>query len=772
MDIHKIAEYERIAEQKIIQLTKEAYKRSAKVQKEEFINEIEKLDQNYEKFREIKRSRLPDGNKKKHHKRNTETINYIMDKKFFMMKDLKERKEMDFNINFPQNKRVMFEEDQDKYKIEEVDEEEVQKQKEIEWKNRYQHDIRTDNGILPREVRRDKILNLLKTNYGIDDVKNTKAINEIKKNKNKNQAGLPPIPEKNKRKVKSHVNHGIFFNGVQLLKPKIAASEKEAIMSKQRFNDAKRKAWSQNDTDHNFITEENIQLLRHKSGKLSKPIKPVKYGGKDYNKPLGHKELMKFRDQIREHHHIDIQDVITKDLKLKKALIDLENVQKEEENINHRYITPEKGHFRTLTPINIIDGLDREKEDQKKLKKRQNLSPIKINKDQKPKRMFLQNDEAAELDPSRLELEYKLGIRERDTMLDEDTTESPFINKEYGYLCNIRDQVSDDQVKQIIQRSYQKRSYHPKCASISYAKPEFLENHSVETSPCGAKMKSLTRLDYRGISSLEALHEYKKSLNPGYEFMTNDQKRSKEVESNLTWSAERVSCDQMPELYHTESLLSLSNVERNPTALYSKSGLIVNIYHKELPKKDSKDKKKIVIFDEENTKPEIIRKNRLDYAPKAKTVTKYEKAKSNFIKKHPNYKPVATRNVEFKKDIKNIKKFQSDEYKRLGIRGIFGEEDKLDDIERAILEKNRLIIIKKKKNDKEAKIDTKIKNFTNSQLKGLIKQDRKLLSKKKRVWRGMKGNFDKEQLKGYFKKIDAAHVFNQRKKFKSKKLFG
>lgn len=63
------------------------------------------------------------------------------------------------------------------------------------------------------------------------------------------------------------------------------------------------------------------------------------------------------------------------------------------------------------------------------------------------------------------------------------------------------------------------------------------------------------------------------------------------------------------------------------------------------------------------------------------------------------------------------------------------------------------------------------RNFTNQQLKGLINQDRKLLSKKKRVWKGSKGAFTKEQLKGYFKKIDAHKVFRQRKKFKNKDLY-
>lgn len=183
-----------------------------------------------------------------------------MDKNFFMMKgtftykntENREGKEFHLDVNVPQNKRVMFEEDEDKYKIIELDEEEVKKQKEIEWRNKYELDINKDEGILPREVRRDKILNLLKTNYGIDAHKNTNAIQEIKRQQREGK-GLPPIPEKTKRKVKSHVNQGVFMNGVQLIKPRVAASEKEAIMSKKKFNDARRKAWSQNDANHNFL---------------------------------------------------------------------------------------------------------------------------------------------------------------------------------------------------------------------------------------------------------------------------------------------------------------------------------------------------------------------------------------------------------------------------------------------------------------------------------------------------------------------------------------
>ena len=88
----------------------------------------------------------------------------------------------------------MFEEDEDKYKIIEVDEEEVAKQKEIEWKNKYQLDVIKDEGILPRDVRRDKIIGVLKSNYGIDHNKNTKLLQEIKEKKcSKIGENLPPV---------------------------------------------------------------------------------------------------------------------------------------------------------------------------------------------------------------------------------------------------------------------------------------------------------------------------------------------------------------------------------------------------------------------------------------------------------------------------------------------------------------------------------------------------------------------------------------------------
>ena len=45
------------------------------------------------------------------------------------------------------------------------------------------------------------------------------------------------------------------MNSVQLIIPKVAASEKEAIMSRKKFNDARRKAWNQNDIHHDFIDE-------------------------------------------------------------------------------------------------------------------------------------------------------------------------------------------------------------------------------------------------------------------------------------------------------------------------------------------------------------------------------------------------------------------------------------------------------------------------------------------------------------------------------------
>ena len=108
----------------------------------------------------------------------------------------------------------------------------------------------------------------------------------------------------------------------------------------------------------------------------------------------------------------------------------------------------------------------------------------------------------------------------------------------------------------------------------------------------------------------------------------------------------------------------------------------------------------------------------------------------------------------------------NDDYKKLGIRGIFGDEKKLDEIEIAILEKNRAFHVKKNQKAKEAKIDDRIKNLNNNQLKTLIKQDRLLLSKKKRVWAGKRGNFNKEQLYGYFRKIDAMKLYKNRKKYK------
>ena len=60
-----------------------------------------------------------------------------------------------------------------------------------------------------------------------------------------------------------------------------------------------------------------------------------KFGGKDYNKPLGKKELIKFKKLIHEKHHIDIDDIISQDLKLKKLIVEkkkdseVKNVRKE-----------------------------------------------------------------------------------------------------------------------------------------------------------------------------------------------------------------------------------------------------------------------------------------------------------------------------------------------------------------------------------------------------------------------------------------------------------
>ena len=47
----------------------------------------------------------------------------------------------------------MFEEDQDLYKTEAVDENKIAEQKKIEWKNKYEINIRSDPGIQPRNVR-------------------------------------------------------------------------------------------------------------------------------------------------------------------------------------------------------------------------------------------------------------------------------------------------------------------------------------------------------------------------------------------------------------------------------------------------------------------------------------------------------------------------------------------------------------------------------------------------------------------------------------------
>lgn len=125
---------------------------------------------------------------------------------------------------------------------------------------------------------------------------------------------------------------------------------------------------------------------------------------------------------------------------------------------------------------------------------------------------------------------------------------------------------------------------------------------------------------------------------------------------------------------------------------------------------DPKNSKKKITFDEDETqKIKIIRKNRLDYASHTKTVSKYEKAKLQFIKENPDYKPVKLKKIEYKKESADIANYQTQEYKKLGIKGLFGEEEKLDEIEQALLEKQKKFIIKKKKKEKEAKIDVKIK---------------------------------------------------------------
>jgi hypothetical protein len=71
---------------------------------------------------------------------------------------------------------------------------------------------------------------------------------------------------------------------------------------------------------------------------------------------------------------------------------------------------------------------------------------------------------------------------------------------------------------------------------------------------------------------------------------------------------------------------------------------------------------------------------------------------------------------------------------------------------------------------KEAKIDDRIQHFTNAQLKSLILEGKKLTTVKKRVWKGDHGNFKNRELKGYFKKIDAMKLLNQRIKAKKKNI--
>jgi len=89
------------------------------------------------------------------------------------------------------------------------------------------------NKILPREVRRDKILGVLKANYGIDHTRNSNMMRKIKENRIENGSALPPLPDKSKDSLKPKIHHGVFMNSVQLVIPRIAASEKEAIMSKK-----------------------------------------------------------------------------------------------------------------------------------------------------------------------------------------------------------------------------------------------------------------------------------------------------------------------------------------------------------------------------------------------------------------------------------------------------------------------------------------------------------------------------------------------------------
>ena len=47
----------------------------------------------------------------------------------------------------------MFEEDQDLYKTEEIDENKIAEQKIQEWKDKYEINIKNDQGIQPRHIR-------------------------------------------------------------------------------------------------------------------------------------------------------------------------------------------------------------------------------------------------------------------------------------------------------------------------------------------------------------------------------------------------------------------------------------------------------------------------------------------------------------------------------------------------------------------------------------------------------------------------------------------
>jgi hypothetical protein len=77
---------------------------------------------------------------------------------------------------------------------------------------------------------------------------------------------LPPLARKQIKGTR--VNGAVFMNSVQLIVPKVAASEKEVIMSKQKYNEMRRKEW------HRLIDrhDDNQHLLEESKGKKSNVI--------------------------------------------------------------------------------------------------------------------------------------------------------------------------------------------------------------------------------------------------------------------------------------------------------------------------------------------------------------------------------------------------------------------------------------------------------------------------------------------------------------------